>query len=101
MSPSSRTTLFACALSLLCVVAPHARTQEPQADAQGCTDSSLFSRIPGCWSEACAQKDFDSLGVYPEAEKPDQFEVTKQKPVEGKIAVVEYSCAANVSPFQI
>jgi OOP family OmpA-OmpF porin len=61
----------------------------------------LLSRIPGCWIETCAQKDFDSLGVYPEAEKPDQFEVTKQKSIEGKTAVVEYSCATNVSPLQI
>jgi OOP family OmpA-OmpF porin len=101
MSPLRRITLSVCALSLLCVVAPRLRAQEPQADAAGCKDSSLLSRIPGCWIEACAVKDFDSVGVYPEGEKPDVFEVTKQKSVEGKVAIVEYSCPANVSPLQI
>jgi OmpA-OmpF porin, OOP family len=61
----------------------------------------LLSRIPGCWIEDCAQKDFDSLGLYSEKDNPDQFEVTKQKAVEGKTAVIEYNCGANVSPLQI
>jgi OOP family OmpA-OmpF porin len=101
MTHFPRALLSVCALTLIGGAAPPAQAQDTQRDAPGCKDSSLLSRIPGCWIEACAQKDFDSLGVYSEAEKADQFEVTKQKSVEGKTAVIEYSCTTNVSPLQI
>jgi OOP family OmpA-OmpF porin len=96
-----RTTASVCALALLWIAAPQARAQDVQQDAQGCKDPTLLSRVPGCWIEECEQKDFDSVPLYREKENPDQFEVTKQKPVEGKTAVVGYTCAANVSPLQI
>lgn len=96
-----RTNVSACTLALLWMTAPLAPAAEAEPDAQGCKDSTLLSRVPGCWIEQCAQKDFDSMDVYKEAEKPDEFEVTKQKPVEGTTVVIEYSCPANVSPLQI
>jgi OmpA-OmpF porin, OOP family len=97
-----RTNVSVCTFALLWIAAaPPVRAQEPKQDAQGCKDPTLLSRVPGCWIEECSQKDFDSVGLYSEKENPDQFEVTTQKPVEGKTAVVEYDCAANVSPLQI
>jgi OmpA-OmpF porin, OOP family len=101
MTPFLRASLPVCALVLTVVAPPPAPAQDTQRDAPGCKDSSLLSRIPGCWIEACVQKDFDSLGVYRAAEKPDEFEVTKQQAVEGKTSVIEYSCTTNVSPLQI
>src|SRR5260221_6685717 len=101
MTPFVRMSLTACTLALFWIAAPPAGAQESPQDAKGCKDSALLSRIPGCWIEECAQKDFDSLGVYLEKDNPEQFEVTKQKPVEGKTAAIEYSCGANVSPLQI
>ncbi len=95
------TSVSACALALCWMLAPPAPAQEAAADAKGCKDSTLLSRVPGCWIEECANKEFDSMDIYREAEKPDEFEVTKGKPVEGATTVIEYSCAANVSPLQI
>ena len=95
-----RAILSVCALSLAGIAASPAATQDTR-DAPGCKDSSLLSRIPGCWIEACVQKDFDSLDLYRQTEKPDAFEVTKGQPVEGKTAVIEYNCTTNVSPLQI
>jgi OmpA-OmpF porin, OOP family len=89
------------AVALLLIAAAPARAQDAKPDARGCTDSTLLSRIPGCWIEQCAQKEFDSVALYSEKDNPDQFEVTKQKPVEGNTTVLEYNCVASVSALQI
>jgi OOP family OmpA-OmpF porin len=95
-----RATFSACAFALLGVAAP-VTAQDAPADAAGCKDSSVLSRIPGCWIEACVAKDFDSLEIFRDTEKPDVFDVTKGTPVEGQTMVIEYSCPTSVSALQI
>jgi outer membrane protein OmpA-like peptidoglycan-associated protein len=95
-----RATFSFCTFALVGLAAP-AIAQDAQADAPGCKDSSVISRMPGCWIEACVAKDFDSLDIFRAAEKPDVFDVTKGTPVEGQTVVIEYSCPASVSPIQI
>jgi OOP family OmpA-OmpF porin len=89
-----------CAFALLGLAAP-VIAQDAHEDAAGCKDSSVLSRIPGCWIEACVAKDFDSLDIFRETEKPDVFDVTKGTPVEGQTMVIEYSCPTSVSALQI
>jgi OOP family OmpA-OmpF porin len=93
-------TFSVCTFALLGLAAP-VTAQDAPADAAGCKDSTVISRMPGCWIEECVAKDFDSLDIFRSAEKPDVFDVTKGTPVEGQTAVIEYSCPASVSPLQI
>src|ERR1700710_329093 len=95
-----RVTCSVCAFALLGLAAP-ATAQGPHPDAPECKDSSVLSRFPGCWIEACEAKDFDALDIFRETEKPDVFDVTKGTPVEGQTTVIEYSCPASVSALQI
>jgi OOP family OmpA-OmpF porin len=95
-----RAMCWVCAFALLGLVAP-VIAQDAHEDVAGCKDSSVLSRIPGCWIEACVAKDFDSLDIFRETEKPDVFDVTKGTPVEGQTVVLEYSCPSSVSSLQI
>ena len=83
-----RATFSVFTFALLALAAP-ATAQDAHTDAAGCKDSSVLSRIPGCWIEACVAKDFDSLDSFRETEKPDVFDVTKGTPVEGQTMVIE------------
>jgi OOP family OmpA-OmpF porin len=100
MTPFRGTHVSVSVLALCSMLAAPAPAQEA-ADAKGCKDSALLSRVPGCWIEECANREFDSVDIYRQAEKQDEFEVTKGQPVEGATAVIEYSCASTVSPLQI
>lgn len=93
-------TFSVCTFALLGFVAP-AAAQDAPADAAGCKDSNLLSRIPGCWIETCVAKEFDSVDIFRATEKPEVFEVTKGTPVEGQATVIEYSCPTSVSSLQI
>lgn len=95
-----RATISVCTFALLGLAAPIA-AQDTAADAAGCKDSRVLSRIPGCWIEACVAKDFDSLEIFRDTEKPDVFDVTKGTPVEGQTMVIEYSCPTSVSALEI
>ncbi len=95
-----RATVSVYTFALLGLAAPVA-AQDAPADAAGCKDSSVLSRIPGCWIEECVAKDFDSLDIFRDTEKPDVFDVTKGTPVEGQTMVIEYSCPSSVSALQI
>jgi OOP family OmpA-OmpF porin len=95
-----RTTLSVCTFTLLGLAAP-VLAQDAHSDAAECKDSSVLSRMPGCWIEACVAKEFDSLDIFRETEKPDVFDVTKGTPVEGQTSVIEYSCPTGVSSLQI
>src|SRR4029077_20101771 len=94
-----RTTVSICTVALLGLAAP-VIAQDTHPDAAECKDSSVLSRIPGCWIEACVAKDFDSLDIFRETEKPDVFDVTKGTPIEGQTMVIEYSCPTSVSALE-
>ena len=100
MNHRLRATFSVCAVTLLGLAAP-AAAQDTHPDVAECKDSSVLSRMTGCWIEACVAKDFDSLDIFRETEKPDVFDVTKGTPVEGQTMVIEYSCPASVSALQI
>ena len=53
-------------LALLCVacLAAPAAAQEENADAEGCKDSPLLTRFPGCRLTECESKEFDAAKVW-------------------------------------
>src|SRR5436305_1793373 len=69
-------------------------------DAEGCKDSTLLSRIPGCTILRCDSKEFDSADVPVSAIDPTSGE-RQQKTLEGEIESIEYICPTRVSRLQV
>jgi outer membrane protein OmpA-like peptidoglycan-associated protein len=73
-----------------------ARAQEP--DAEGCRDSSVLSRMPGCRIAECDVKDFDAAEVQVGPQNESGF---PRKTLEGRKEVIRYVCGENVSSLQL
>jgi outer membrane protein OmpA-like peptidoglycan-associated protein len=87
------------AIAIVAVVtlgAPAARAQEP--DAEGCKDSSVLSRMPGCRIAECDVKDFDAAEVQVGPQNASGF---PRKTLEGRKEIITYVCAENVSSLQL
>jgi outer membrane protein OmpA-like peptidoglycan-associated protein len=84
---------MAAAVLRLCAAA---RAQEP--DAEGCRDSSVLSRMPGCRIAECDVKDFDAAEVQIGPQNASGFPM---KTLEGKKEVLTYICGENVSSLQL
>jgi outer membrane protein OmpA-like peptidoglycan-associated protein len=85
--------LFAAAVALS-FAAP---AQELEPDNEGCKDSKLLTRMPRCRISECVAKDFDSAEFLVGRAGEDWL----TKPLEGKIEVLDYECAQNVSPLNV
>lgn len=79
-------------LAMSVFAAQSAGAQEP--DAEGCKESKLLSRMPGCSIAECTNKDFDAadLVINKEAET---------KTVEGVLEQQTLACPAKYSPLQL
>lgn len=79
---------------LLGALAAPASAQDPAVDAEGCKESKLLSRMPGCIIESCGAKEFDSaeLVINKEAET---------KALEGAVEQLTLTCPGKSSPLQI
>lgn len=83
------------AILLLVLWAPaSALAQEPGKDEEGCKESALLSRMPGCGIYQCEKKDFDSAELVISKEAGTES-------VEGEIEILKLICPANLSQFQI
>lgn len=87
-------------LALLCVacLAAPVAAQEENADAEGCKDSPLLTRFPGCKLTDCESKEFDAAKLWVGKWKDDD---THQTSLEGVLERASYSCGPKVSPLQI
>lgn len=77
---------------LLLVMATSTFAQE--SDAEGCADSKLLTRLPGCVIAECDRKDFDSVEVFSGAEE-------KKQNLEGATESITYDCGENTSMLQM
>jgi outer membrane protein OmpA-like peptidoglycan-associated protein len=84
---------------LLLCAAP-AWAQEPgDTDAEGCKDSTLLTRMPGCTITECTAKDFESTAFQNKAVPPGSE--TPQLALEGAYARIVYVCPAKYSVVQL
>jgi len=80
-------------LALLLVIAPFG-LQAQEADAEGCTDSKMLTRMRGCTIVECSKKDYDAADLVVAADQQSQS-------VEGEIEIVQYNCPSSVSMLMI
>lgn len=87
-------------VAAVCVPAP-ARAQAPgDPDAEGCKDSALLTRIPGCTITSCDKKDFDAAELLsgPYSSATSDF---PKKSLEGAVETIQYICPSRISLLQI
>lgn len=80
--------------SVLALHALPAIAQEPGVDAEGCKESSLLSRMPGCGIWECVKKDFEAFEVV--VNKAGEMKV-----LEGAGEVLKLVCPATTSQIQL
>ena len=90
---------FGAAVLFLCLAPGAALAQEPGQDAEGCKDSKLMNRMPGCGIMECNVKEFDSAEVRL---KPfSETGPSQTNTLEGQVEIVRYICPAKLSALQI
>lgn len=67
--------------------------QAPPKDRPGCEDSSVLTRLTGCWIVRCRTSQYD-IAKMPVAKR-------QEKDVEGELQQVWYGCPADASGLQI
>ncbi len=67
-------------------------------DVQGCKDSKLLTRLPGCFIASCESKDFDQAAIRNGPHKEENDSVLT---LEGAVEIVTYECSGKTSPLQI
>jgi OmpA-OmpF porin, OOP family len=88
--------LLPCALLLLAGLAPAA--DEPEKDAEGCTDSPLVSRFPGSVIHSCERKEFDQFD-FPLPDDKDGNAAAKH--VEGELRTWDVATREGMSELQV
>jgi OmpA-OmpF porin, OOP family len=88
-----KTRMIALGMVLLCAAAAWAQ-DEPREDVEGCTDSKLLTRLPGCVIAECDSKEFDSAEVF--VAKEDE-----RQAIEGRKEIISYDCGEKISMLQI
>jgi OOP family OmpA-OmpF porin len=93
-------TTWAVLLMLLVCVAPAAGQDPADPDQEGCKDSALLTRMPGCQLYDCSTKEYDEAALVVGPVNAETGEaVTKM--LEGAIAFNHYVCPAKYSHVQI
>lgn len=76
------------------VLAPWAAlAQELGVDEEGCKDSTLLTRMPGCSIRECSGKEFDAAEVHVGHDET--------KALEGRTEILAYMCPTRISLLQI
>jgi OOP family OmpA-OmpF porin len=81
-------------LSCLIAIAAPAFAQEPGVDEEGCKESALLSRMPGCGIFECVKKDFDAFDVVIN-------KAGEMKNLEGSGETLKLVCPASQSALQL
>ena len=86
------------ALALLLPTSTHTlRAQDAPADAEGCKDSALVTRMQGSTLSACDNKEFDQFDVTINNKENEP----KTKHVEGELHSYNYNTREGVSEIQV
>lgn len=85
---------FVIVLTLLLCSAAAVEAQEPGVDEEGCKESKLLARMPGCGIWQCAVKDFDSADLVIN-------KAGETKTLEGAVDAQTLVCPANMSHLQL
>lgn len=94
-----RTGSLAIVGLLVMLVAPAtAQAIEDPSDAEGCQDSTLLTRMPGCFIRDCETKEFDSRQLWAGAWQEEDKHL---KTLEGRVEKLRYECPARLSLLQI
>jgi OmpA-OmpF porin, OOP family len=91
MKPTPFSWLAGVAALLLWPTMLSAQTVPP--DKPGCKDSSLLSRVSGCYIDACERNDWDALQVA--------VALRKMQAVEGAIEKLTYYCPVDYSRLKV
>ena len=83
-------------MMLVCSYAAPAAAQELDPDTEGCKDSKLLTRMPGCRIDSCEVKEFDARDLIVAYEGDNRV-----KNLEGAVEVVEYHCPTKYSFLQL
>jgi outer membrane protein OmpA-like peptidoglycan-associated protein len=67
--------------------------QELPADAKGCKDSALLSRVSGCYVSSCKRNDWDEVEIA--------VAQGKTQKVEGQMEEIYYQCSADYSRLKV
>lgn len=81
-------------LTLLLFLPVPAMAQEPGKDEEGCKESALLSRMPGCGIMRCDVKEFDAVSIV-------QNKQGEEKEFEGRAETLTFICPVNQSSLQI
>ena len=84
-------------MSLAIAFAPTVLAQTTE-DAQGCKDSKLLTRFPGCFIESCQNKDFDQANIRTGPHKEENDAI---KTLEGSVEILDFQCSAKTSPLAV
>lgn len=92
-------TCFAFLMMLVCV-SPAAAQDPADPDMEGCKDSKLLTRMPGCQLYDCSTKEYDAAELIVGPLNTDTG-VAPRKTLEGGIDFQHYVCPAKYSQLQI
>ncbi|HEX4925430.1 MAG TPA: hypothetical protein VFV50_15160, partial [Bdellovibrionales bacterium] len=70
-----------------------------EPDAEGCKDSKLVNRMPGCRIYECAVRDFDQTEIHTGFNKDESTDL--KTTVEGAVERIVYECQSSISPFSV
>ena len=89
--------IFSWGIIVMLAAAPALAQSPGDPDAEGCKDSTLLTRMPGCTIVECSAREFDAvtLQVRPVTDDPGTQEL------EGAIEFVQYVCPARLSFIQL
>jgi outer membrane protein OmpA-like peptidoglycan-associated protein len=83
--------------SLLAVMPAVLQAQALEPDQEGCKDSTLLTRMPGCRIYECDVREFDSADLLTGVKN----DAAVTKTVEGRKEVLTYECESKIAPLQI
>ena len=83
-------------LMFVCLAAVPARAQELDPDTEGCKDSKLLTRMPGCRIDSCEVKEFDARDLIVAYDGDNRV-----KNLEGAVEVLDYHCPTKYSFLQL
>jgi OOP family OmpA-OmpF porin len=89
-----RKSVTSFAIAILVLSGALTRAQEPGVDEEGCSESKLLSRMPGCGIYECGAREFDSAALVINKE-------AETKALEGSVEHQRLVCPAKYSPLQL
>lgn len=83
---------------LMCAATPALAQAPDEGDAEGCKDSPVLTRMPGCAIAECESKEFDAADIWT---GPWQEGEKQMQKLEGKVEQMRYVCPEKLSLLQI